>query len=141
MLNLARGLELPVIIHCRDSEEDVLKIAREYNPSKAVVHCFSSSRQYLEQFLDLGFNVSFTANITYKKAQDLRELIKLMPKDRLMLETDCPFLAAQAVRGQRNEPTFLKFLVEAIAELRNETFEEIAEYTTENAKKFFNLKI
>lgn len=141
MLDLALELSLPAVIHCREAEEDTLAILKEKSLKRAVVHCFSSDNNFLNSVLGLDLFVSFTANITYKKADNLRELVKKVPQSRLMIETDCPFLAPQAVRGQRNEPAHIKYLVELIAELRNEKFEEVADYTTQNAKEFFNLKI
>ena len=89
--------------------------------------------------LDLGFFISFTCNITYKKAQGLRDMVKLTPLDRLMLETDAPYLSPEGFRGKRNEPLQIKLLAQEISRIRGVSFEEIADKTTQNAKNFFNL--
>ncbi|MFH0913100.1 MAG: TatD family hydrolase [Candidatus Omnitrophota bacterium] len=140
LVKLAKGSGLPLVIHNRRAEPDTLRILKEALPVKAVVHCFSADEKFLKECLDLGFLVSFTCNITYKKAQDLRALVKLTPLDKLMLETDAPFLPPEGLRGKRNEPRYLKFLAEEIARIKGISVEEIARVTTNNAKIFFNLK-
>jgi len=109
-------------------------------PLKAVVHCFSGDENFLKECLDLGFLVSFTCNVTYKKAQGLRDVLKLVPIDRLMLETDAPYLSPEGFRGKRNEPMQIKLLAEAVGLIRGISFGEVAENTTNNAIRFFNLK-
>jgi TatD DNase family protein len=104
-----------------------------------VVHCFSGDRDFLEHYLDLGFYISFTCNITYKNAEDLRALVKDVPLQRLMLETDAPFLPPQEFRGKRNEPAYVKNLAEEIARIKNIDFKNLAQITTFNAQQFFNL--
>lgn len=141
MLGFAKENKLPVVIHSREADDEVYQILKSEMPLRGVVHCFSSTREYLDKIINLGFYVSFTANITYKKADNLRELAKVVAKERLLLETDCPFLAPQEFRGQRNEPIYLKSLAECLSKLRNEPFDEIAQYTTQNAKDLFGLKI
>ncbi len=140
LLRLAKGLGLPLVIHTRSAQEDTLAMVREFLPLKGVVHCFSGDSAFLKECLDAGLLVSFTCNITYKKAENLRSLVKEVPLERLMLETDAPFLAPEGMRGRRNEPVFIKDLAEEVARLRREDKEEIARVTTENAKRFFNLK-
>ncbi len=141
LVRLAKDLNLPVVIHCRQAQEDTLKILKDALPLKAVVHCFSGDRDFLDECLGLGFLVSFTCNITYRKAEDLRELVKLVPLERLMLETDAPFLPPEPMRGKRNEPVNVKCLAEEISRLKEISFEEIARITTENAFKFFNINV
>ena len=109
-------------------------------PLAAVVHCFSGEESFLRQCLELGFCISFTCNITYPKAGNLREIVKLTPLERIFLETDAPFLAPQQFRGKRNEPMYLKLLAEEIARIKGIQAEEVARVTTENAKKFFKLE-
>jgi len=140
LVELAKGSSLPLVIHNRRAEPDTLRILKEALPVKAVVHCFSADEKFLKECLDFGFLVSFTCNITYKKAQDLRNLVKLTPLDKLMLETDAPFLPPEGLRGKRNEPGYLKFLAEEIARIKEISVEEVARVTTDNAKIFFNLK-
>jgi TatD DNase family protein len=140
LVKLAKELDLPVIIHNRDAESDTLKILKEAMPVKAVVHCFSGDEVFLKECLDLGFFISFTCNITYKKAQGLREVLKITPLERLMLETDAPFLPPEGSRGKRNEPMQVKLLAEEIAKIKGIGFDEVAGATTANAVSFFKLK-
>lgn len=138
-LELAISLKLPVIIHSRQAEDDVLDIMSKNMPPKAVVHCFSSDDRFLKKCLDKGFLVSFTCNITYKKADALRAVLGYVPLDRLMLETDAPYLPPEGLRGRRNEPSFVRELADHIAAIIKKPFEEISAVTTLNAKKFFNI--
>lgn len=139
MLTLAKDLNLPVVVHSRQADDEVLEILKKFMPLKGVVHCFSSTQEFLGEILELGFLVSFTANITYKKAQNLRDLVKIVPKDRFMLETDCPFLPPEGFRGKRNDPLYVKYVAQEISKIRNESVEEIAQYTTQNARNFFGV--
>lgn len=139
LLGLAKDLGLPVVIHSRQADSETLKILKEVMPVQAVIHCFSGGEDFLKACLALGFFISFTCNITYKKAELLRQLAGVVPLDRLMLETDAPFLSPEGFRGKRNEPHQVKLLGEEIARIRGVSFEEIARVTTENAKQFFTL--
>lgn len=141
LLKLAKGLGLPVVVHNRQAQEDTLKILKEAMPIRAVVHCFSGDENFLKDCLDLGFFISYTCNLSYKKAQRLRELAKITPLDRLMLETDAPFLPPQDLRGERNEPVYVKMLAQEIAGIKEISIEEIAGITTENANKFFKNRL
>ena len=137
LVKLAKDLALPLVIHNREAEEDTLNILSGVLPIKAVVHCFSGDENFLKACLDFGFFVSFTCNITYKKAENLRHLVKITPLDRLLLETDAPFLAPQDFRGKRNEPAYVKYLAEEIARIKEMGLAEVADITTDNARKFF----
>jgi TatD DNase family protein len=139
LVKIAKDLDLPLVIHSREASLDTLKILKVAMPIKAVVHCFSGDEEFLKACLDLGFLISFTCNITYKKAQSLRELVKLTPLDRIMLETDAPFLPPEGFRGRRNEPLYVKYLAGEIARIKEISIEEVARTTTHNAKIFFNL--
>jgi len=139
LVKLAKDLGLPLVIHNRQAQEDTLEILNEFVPVKAVVHCFSGDENFLKRCLDFNFFVSFTCNITYKKAKDLRTFVKLTPLDRLMLETDAPFLPPEGLRGKRNEPAYVKSLAEEIANIKEVVLEEVAGITTDNARRFFNL--
>ena len=139
MLDLAKELGLPVVIHTRQAQDDTLNILKKYSSLKAVIHCFSGDENFLNECLGRGFFVSFTCNITYKKADDLRRLVKIAPLERMFLETDAPFLPPQEFRGRRNEPIYLKFLVDKIAEIKNILPEEVSRITTINAEGFFKL--
>lgn len=139
LIKLSKDLGLPLVIHSRQAEEDTLRILRESMPLKAVVHCFSGNEDFLRKCVDMGFFVSFTCNITYKKAQNLREIVRIAPLERIMLETDAPYLSPEGSRGKRNEPCNVKRVALDIAEIRGITFEEAAMVTTANAKTFFGL--
>jgi TatD DNase family protein len=138
-VRLAKDAGLPLVIHCRQAQAGVVKILRDNLPLKAVVHCFSGDGEFLKDCLDLGLFISFTCNITYKKAGDLRALAAAVPLERLMLETDAPFLSPEGHRGKRNEPLYVKLLAEEIAALRMMSVEELGRITTYNAKTFFGI--
>jgi TatD DNase family protein len=136
-LETAKNLGLPVIIHSRDAAEDTLKTLTQAGPAKGVWHCFSGDEKLAEKVLTLGLFVSFTANITYRKNEPLRQVVKAVPLDRLLLETDCPFMPPEGKRGQRNEPANIPLLAKAIAEIKQVTIEEVAEKTYNNSCGLF----
>jgi TatD DNase family protein len=147
---LSKQLNLPLIIHCREKPggesyaADILfKIMKEnlHMPYKGVMHCFSGDRQTLGRCLDSGLYVSYTCNITYNKANRLRDVLKRTPLNRLLLETDSPYLSPQEKRGLRNEPSYIKYLVRAIAEITGFSEPEIEEQTDKNAKGLFCLDL
>ncbi len=137
-LKLAKELNLPLVIHTRDAQADTLKILKDAIPVRAVIHCFSGDNLFLKECLDLGFFVSFTCNITYKKAQNLRDIVKITPLESLLLETDAPYLSPEGFRGKRNEPAQVRLLAETVANLKGLEIEEVERVTTENARRFFN---
>ncbi len=139
LLELAKNLNKPLVIHTREAQAETLKILKEAMPISAVVHCFSGDKSFLNQCLDLGFFISFTCNITYKKADNLREVAKLAPLEKLMLETDAPYLSPEGFRGKRNEPMQIRLLAESLAALKGISFDELASQTTKNAVDFFKL--
>lgn len=139
LAGLGRDLGLPLVLHSRQAEADTLRIIKELMPLKGVVHCFSGDENFLQACLELGLFVSFTCNITYKKAQGLRDMLKFTPLDKLMLETDAPYLSPEGFRGKRNEPMQIKLLAEAVSLIKGVSVEEIADKTTKNAKEFFRL--
>ncbi len=143
LLEVAKGAELPLIIHNRDSHEDMIDILKNImgNSLNGVMHCFSGDENFLKTCLDMGFFVSFTCNVTYKSAGKLREIVKLVPMDRLLLETDAPFLAPQDFRGRRNEPMHVRYVAEEISKIKGLSFEEVAMATTNNAQRLFRIKI
>lgn len=140
LVNLAKDLGLPLVIHNRQAERDTLKILKEAQPEKIVVHCFSGDENFLQECLASGFFISFTCNITYKKAENLRKLVKLTPLERLFLETDAPFLPPEGLRGRRNEPLYVKYLAREVSRIKGISVDELARITTDNAKLFFNIK-
>jgi len=140
LLELGIELGLPFVLHCRKAESDLMEILRHFSPKKAVVHCFSGGEDFLKECLDMGFFISFTCNITYKKAQDLKGIVKITPLERIMLETDAPYLSPEGLRGRRNEPLNAKFVADEIARIKERNIEEVYRATTSNAKGFFGLK-
>jgi len=142
LLGIAKEAGLPLIIHNRDADSDIMGILKEVIGKKAagVMHCFSGDEAFLKECLDMGFFISFTCNITYKNAGRLRDIAKLVPMERLLLETDAPFLAPQEFRGKRNEPMHVRYAAEEISKIKGLSFEEVAEATTYNAKMLFKLE-
>ena len=142
-LNLACELNLPVIVHCRDAAQEMLEVFSKLSEDgccpKGVMHCWSGNVKEMREFLSLGFYISFSGNITFKKAIDIHECAKVVPPGRFLVETDSPFLSPVPHRGKRNEPSFVKHVVDKISELRGESFSEIAEKTTQNARELFAL--
>jgi TatD DNase family protein len=142
-LQLAQELNLPAVIHSREASKDTLTIIHEENQGKlnGVLHCFGGDMELGQQALDLGLLISFTGNITFKKAHQVREAAKAIPLDRIMIETDCPFLAPQLFRGKRNEPAYVVEVAKQIAEVKGISMEKVAQQTTQNAKHFFNIAL
>ena len=139
-IELAQRHNLPVIIHNREASSDCLDIVHEYSGKiKGVVHCFAGTVEDAEEFLKLGFHVSFAGPITFPKADNLREALKAVPVERLLLETDCPFLAPQPKRGKRNEPSYLQYTIPVLAELYKLSVEDIKRITTLSAKNLFGI--
>ena len=140
-LNIAREADLPVIVHSRESFTNTFEILKEFAPLKGVIHCFSYSLPEAEAFMSLGLHISFCGQLTFKskKCDVLRDTAKIIPLDKLLLETDCPFLSPEPKRGKRNEPAFGKFTAEKHAELRGISLEELVAATTENTEKLFKL--
>ncbi len=148
-LALSAELELPVIIHCRQAEEDMLDLLRswisEYGDTRrqcrGVIHCFSSDSNTAKEYLNMGFYLSLGAYIGYPTSAGIHDVIRSIPKDRLLVETDCPFLPPQSYRGKRNEPAYLPFTVKALAEIREESYEDVAKESTQNAQRLFRLPL
>jgi len=138
-LELARRLHKPVIIHERESLNDTLNLIREYSDLVGVLHCFSGSWETAKIVLDLGWYLSFTGVITFKNARRALEGIEKMPLDKIMLETDCPYLAPDPKRGKRNSSLYLPYIAEKVAEIRGPDVQEIAALTMENGKRFFGI--
>lgn len=140
LIRIAHQVNKPLILHCREAEEDLLKILSEENlPTKrGVIHCFGKDYSVAKKFLDLGFYISYTGNITYNPNRAIS--LKNVPLERIMIETDCPFMAPQPVRGKRNEPAYLFYIAQKVAEIKGVSFEKVAEITSKNALNLFNLK-
>nr|WP_321467136.1 TatD family hydrolase [uncultured Desulfobulbus sp.] len=140
-LILAKELDLPVVIHDRDAHEDTLRLLQENGPfpRKGVMHCFSGDIRLAEATLELGFLLSIPGVVTFANAQTLREVIRAVDLDALLVETDGPFLAPVPYRGKRNEPKYVLYTAQMIAELKNISLEEVARVTTANATRLFHL--
>jgi TatD DNase family protein len=142
-LHLARRVGKPVVIHCRQAEADVVRVlAGDFaasGPVPGVMHSFSGDLATAEACLGLGLHVSFAGMVTYKNAAALREVAKAVPADRLLVETDSPYLAPEPVRGKRNEPAFVAHTLRRLAEVRGEDAEALAAATTTNARRLFGV--
>ncbi|MFZ0547420.1 MAG: TatD family hydrolase [Candidatus Promineifilaceae bacterium] len=140
-LELAEELGLPVIIHNRNSDEDVLRLLAESplkdRPQPGVLHSFSAPWETAESALEMGYFLGFTGPVTYKNANELRAVVAKVPLNRILVETDAPFLAPQQHRGKRNEPAYVAYVAERIAQIRGLTEAAIAWQTTENARRLF----
>ncbi|SCX79382.1 TatD family hydrolase [Alkaliphilus peptidifermentans] len=139
---LAKEVKLPVIIHDRDAHQDVFDVLREYNAGEygCVMHCYSGSVELAKEYIKLGIYISIAGPLTFKNAKKTHEVAKEIPLEWLLVETDSPYLTPMPYRGKRNEPGYVKHVVEAIAEAKGITFQEVAEHTTSNAMKLFRIK-
>jgi TatD DNase family protein len=139
-LALASELGLPVIIHDREAHQEILAmLSARRGELRGVIHCFSGDREMAGKFMDLGFYISVPGTVTFKKAEELRQVVQYVPLTSLLIETDAPFLAPQPYRGKRNEPAYVAKTAAKIAELKGLTYEEVAHATTENALTLFGL--
>ena len=142
-LNLAFELNLPIIVHCRDAAKEMLevfsKLSKDGCCPRGVMHCWSGNVKQMRGFLEFGFYISFSGNVTFKNAIDIHECAREVPSNKFLVETDSPFLSPVPHRGKRNEPSYIKHVVERISDLRGESFSEIAQQTTQNARQLFGL--
>jgi TatD DNase family protein len=139
-LELAREINKPVVIHDRDAHADLLAILEQMAPSwRGVLHCFSGDYDMATLAMGMGFYLSFAGPVTFQNAKRLQAMIPLLPPERLLIETDCPYLAPHPHRGQRNEPAYVRLVAAKIAELKALPVEQVAEVTTANAKQLFGL--
>lgn len=149
-LNLADELNLPVIVHVREAHDDTYEILKEYVETarlkrRGVIHCFTAGRREVRKYVELGFYIGFGGVITFKSKkpehQALLETAKEVPIDRVVIETDAPYLTPEPFRGKRNESSYIKHVAEKLAELHSTRYDEIAQATTENANRLFNIEI
>lgn len=137
----AQETKLPLIIHTRDAEEDTIKLLSENKKIKdfpGLIHCFTASKEFATKMLDLGMYISISGIVTFKNAENIREALKYIPVDRLLVETDAPYLAPVPKRGKTNEPSYTKYVAEFIAEQKNLSLEKFAEQTTNNFFELFS---
>ena len=136
-LDLAERLELPVIIHCRDAYADLEEILERHRPVRAVLHCFSGGPEEVETFLDLGCYISFSGIVTFANAEAVRRAAAMVPWDRLLFETDCPYLTPSPHRGRKNEPAYVALVAAKIAEVKEATIKKAVKAATANADRLF----
>jgi len=139
---LAYESNLPLIIHCREAESDMESFLQKENflETPGVFHCFGGNKSFAKKVLDKGFYISFSGTVTFLKATDVREVAKYIPLDRILVETDCPYLAPQQVRGKRNEPAFVEYNLEKLAEIKGMSVSELDVIIVENAKRLFSIQ-
>lgn len=141
-IRLARKLKMPIVIHNRDAHQDILHILKEEKAEEVggIMHCFSGSWETAKQCLDMNLHISFGGPVTFKNARQPKEVLAQVPLDRLLIETDAPYLTPHPFRGKRNETGYVRLVAETAAEIRGMTLEEIAEITTNNAIRLLGLK-
>lgn len=139
-LELARRLNLPVVIHMREATQDTLAMLREHEGIKGVMHCFSGSAETAEICVGMGLHVAFTGSVTFKNARKVVEAAAAVPLERLMAETDCPYLSPEPVRGRRNEPSNVRYVLEKLAEIKGVPADEMAEINIRNARELFGIE-
>ncbi|MDQ4121481.1 MAG: TatD family hydrolase [Acidobacteriota bacterium] len=142
-IRIAQDLGLPIIIHSRDANDETVQILTEEcarpNFAGGVMHCFGGTAAMAEELMKIGFYISFAGNVTFKKADDLREAARIVPLEKLLIETDCPYLAPVPLRGKRNEPAFVLETARFLADFKGVELEELAKRTTENFFRIFRL--
>ena len=138
-MELARELDLPVIVHEREAHEDGMKVVEEFSEVKGVFHCYSGSAEMAKELVKRGWYIGFTGVLTFKNARKALEVAASIPLERIVIETDCPYMAPEPFRGKRNDPGKLYRMAEKLAELRGVTVEEIQRITTENGKRLYRI--
>lgn len=140
-IQLAKKVKLPIIIHNRDATQDVVDILEEENAQEVggIMHCYGGSVEIAQKCLDMNFYISLGGPVTFKNAKKPKEVAKDIPLDKLLIETDCPYLAPHPNRGKRNEPAYVKLVAEQIAEIKELSYDEVVRVTNENARKLFRI--
>lgn len=139
-LSLAKRLSLPIAIHMREATQDTLAILREHSGLKGVMHCFSGSAETAKILVEMGFCVSFTGSVTFKNARKTAEAARAVPLNRLMAETDSPYLSPEPVRGRRNDPSNVRHVLQKLADIKGVPFEDMCAVNIENAKGLYHIK-
>lgn len=140
-IELANKLDLPIVIHTRDASIDTIEILKENNVNKkGIFHCCPLNRELVKEALKLDFYISLSGVITFKNVKNAEDIINMIPEDKLLIETDSPYLSPEPFRGKRNNSINVRYVAEKIANVKNKTLEEIADITNNNAKRIFNIK-
>ncbi|GAB4211500.1 MAG: TatD family hydrolase [Synechococcales cyanobacterium] len=140
-IELARRYDRALIIHCRDAAVATRDVLREDRPERVIMHCWSGTPEETAWFVELGCAISFSGIVTFKNAHTVQDSVAIVPREQLLVETDCPFLAPVPHRGKRNEPAYVAAVAAKVAAIRGEAVEDVADYTTANAQKFFGLSL
>jgi TatD DNase family protein len=141
-IELAKELRLPIVVHDREAHQETMEILKSEKAEECggIIHCFSGDDEMAKVCMDMGFYISIPGSVTFKKAESFREIVKNLPLKSLLVETDAPFLTPEPFRGRRNEPSYVRYTAQKVAEIKNVSFEKVAEVTTENALKVYRLK-
>ncbi len=138
-MELAQELNMPVIIHERNAHDDGMRVVKEFKDVTGVFHCYSGSAEMARQLVDLGWYIGFTGVLTFKNARKAVEAAQRIPLERIVLETDCPFMAPEPFRGKRNDPGYVPYMAQKLAEIRGIDLEEVIAATTQNAKRLYRI--
>src|SRR3990172_5527120 len=140
-IRMARETELPIVVHERDAAQDVADLLRAEGAGKlrGVIHCFTGNYEAARAYLDLGLYISFTGIITFKNAEALRDVVRNLPLERMLVETDSPYLTPVPHRGKRNEPAYVRYVAETVARIKGLSLEEVARVTTQNVRELFGV--
>lgn len=138
-IKIANDLGLPIIVHDRDAHEDTFNIVKEMGP-RGVIHCFSGSKEMALEYVKLGMYIGVGGVVTFKNARKAVEVVEAIPIERILLETDCPYMAPTPHRGERNDSSLISFVAEKVGEIKNLTPQEVCDITNQNAKTLFNIK-
>ena len=140
-LDLAREMDLPIIIHSREAAADTMEIMKEHAQGlQGVIHCYSYAREQAEEYVKMGLYIGIGGVVTFKNAKKLKEVAAVIPLERILLETDCPYLAPTPYRGKRNQSSYIQYVAEEIAQIKGITAEEVIAMTEENARKMYRLR-
>lgn len=137
--NLAKKYSLPLIVHNRQGDTHVLQTLKQVKPPKGVIHCFSSTWEFAQAILDLGFYISFSGFITYPSKEDLLEVVRNIPENRFLIETDSPYISPEGYRDKKNEPKYVKLVAEKVATVKGISLAEVAQLSTRNARELFGI--
>ena len=141
-MEVAKEVKLPIIVHSRDAAKDTLDIMKDMNAHEigGVIHCYSYSPEMAREFLNMGFYIGIGGVVTFKNAKKLKEVVEMMPADRILLETDCPYMAPTPHRGERNSSLFIPLIIEEIANIKGLSYDEVADITMKNALTMYGIK-